>query len=177
MRTGPAWAGTIGDIPVRVEYTRHFVDRFEKDEGDRAAVARYMDEPEVLDVILDALPNITEKWKTIWDHSGVITSRGRDLNMSFVTDTDHDGLKVVMKNMMLKPVYHAQPQDYVFAVAGTSDPELGVAIAAHLASMAGARLSGRVEAPEATFNVGRLGRAIRVSGAKWRYDTHVYTVA
>jgi hypothetical protein len=176
MKVGRIWAGNIENIPVRVEYTRHFVDRFEKDEGDRPAVDRYMNEPEVLEVIKDALPGITKKWKTIWDHSGVITSKGRDLNMSFITDTDQDGMKVVMKNMMLKPAYHARPNDYVFAVAGTKDPELGMAVADHLASMAGRHVLGRVETPETVFSVARQNGRLRVSGATWMYDTYVYPV-
>lgn len=176
MKTGRAWTGTILDIPVRVEYTKHFADRFGTDEGDRPAVDRYMDEPEVLKVIVDALPEIVSNWKKTWDHSGVITSRGRGLNMSFVTDTDHDGMKLVMKNMMLKPSYHAHPKDYVFAVAGTRDMELGVAAADHLASMAGSRMSGRMETPEAVFSVDKQERGLRISGAAWKYDTYVYKV-
>lgn len=118
MKTGRVWAGTIGDIPVQVVYTRHFGDRFERDEGDRPAVSMYVDEPEILEVILDALPGITDTWRSSWDHSGVITSKGRDLNMSYLTETDQDGMKVVMKNMMLKHAYQPHSEDYVFSVAG-----------------------------------------------------------
>lgn len=176
MKTGRIWTGEIEDIPVRVEYTRHFIERFLEDEGDRPAVARHLSEDEILKAILDALPGITKQWRTIWDHSGVITSKGRDLNMSFVTQTDHEGMKLVMKNMMLKPVYHARAEDYVFAVAGTKCPALGMVVASHLASMAGRRLHGRLETPEATFSVARRNGRLQVSEAEWRYDTWVYPV-
>lgn len=176
MKVGRAWNGVIKDVPVRVEYTKHFVDRFREDEGDRPAVERYVDEPEILEVIKDALPEVVGKWKGIWDHSGVVTSRGRDLNMSFVTDTDNDGMKMVMMNMMLKSVYRSRPNDYVFAVAGAKDPELSVAVASKLASMGGARRAGRIETPEAIFSVVEKKNGLRVSGASWIYDTYVYRV-
>lgn len=177
MKTGRVWAGDIEGIPVQVVYTRHFLDRFQKDEGDRPAVSRYVDEPEILEVILDALPGITDTWRSSWDHSGVITSKGLDLNMSFITETDQDGMKVVMKNMMLKHAYQAHSEDYVFAVAGTKDPELGIAVASHLASLNGRRLKpGRIETPEAIFSLAMGRRGPRISKAAWKYDTYVYEV-
>lgn len=176
MKTGRIWSGDIEGIPVQVVYTRHFIDRFERDEGDRPAVSRYVDEPEILEVILDALPRITDTWRSIWDHSGVITSEGRDLNMSFITETDQDGMTVVMKNMMLKHAYQAHSEDYVFAVAGTKDPELGIAVASHLASMNGRLKPGRIETPEAIFLMARGRKGPRVSKASWKYDTYVYQV-
>lgn len=119
MRTGQIWAGDVEGIPVRVEYTRHFVSRFEKDEPGRPAVSSLMAEDEILDIIHDGLPWITNDWRKVWDFSGVITSESTDLNMSFVTETDERGLKVIMKNMMIKSRYMAKPEDYVFAVAGS----------------------------------------------------------
>jgi hypothetical protein len=121
MRAGQVWKGDVDGIPVRVAFTRHFIDRFERDEPGRPAGGRSLEPQEVWEVIETAIPDITKTWKEQWDHSGVITSRGLGLNMSFVTETDNEGLTIVMKNLMLKPsLYAAFPGDRVFAVAGSS---------------------------------------------------------
>jgi hypothetical protein len=125
MRAGQVWKGEVSGIPVRVAFIRHFIDRFESDEAGRPAVGRTLDPHDVWEVILDAIPDITQTWKEQWDHSGVITSRGLGLNMSFVTETDHEGLSIVMKNLMIKSSHYAAfPSDRVFAVAG---PSMGAA--------------------------------------------------
>lgn len=168
MKTGQVWSGMVGDVPVRIVYTRHFIDRFEKDEGDRPAVSRYFSDEEILNVILDAAQWILDQWLRVWDFSGVVTSHARDLNMSFQTETEKEGLTIVMKNMMIKPVYHVRPEDYVFAVAGIQDPTLSAAVADHMASLSGRCPRGKIETPEAVYSVSRKAGRVMVRSACWK---------
>lgn len=178
MDPGPAWSGQIYDIPVEVDYTKHFVDRFEKGQPGRPAVARFVEEEEVLDTIQDAIPEIAESWVQEGDLQGVITSRSQGLNMSFLTQEEDGALHVIMKNMMLKkPLERYRPfaGDLQFQVAG-KDRELATAVTDHIAGLSGAIRPGHYRSPEAVFQVDLRGGKPRISNASWIFDTRIIMV-
>lgn len=178
MDPGTAWSGQIYDIPVEIDYTNHFIDRYKRSERGRPAVARFLDEGEILDTIQDAVPDIAEAWAREGDIQGVITSRSQGLNMSFLTEEENDELHIVMKNMMLKePFQRYRPfeGDIQFQVAG-KDAELTAAVLDHLATLSGIE-SGEYRSPEAVYEVALRGRRPSISRAAWLFDTRIFPVS
>lgn len=178
MDAGITWSGPIADASVEVEYSPHFVDRFEREEPGRPAPTEYMDEGEIFAAIQEALPDIAQRVRGEGSFQGVITSRAYGLNMSFVAfPQGAAGVRVVMKNMMLKAPfqpYRPYPGDVLFQVAG-GDAELATAVADHVA-LAGAIRPGRFESPEAIYEVVLSGTRPQISKATWLFDTHIFAV-
>lgn len=192
MRTGPVLTAVIDNIPVQVIYTRHFIDRYERDEPGRPAGSNYFNEDEIRAIIEEAVPAITANWKAVWDFQGLIRSQ-RDLNMTFKTTTEADGLHVIMKNMMMKREYLTSPTDVVLevgdgAAAGIPavrfpedvDADLRAAVMDHLLTvlhMVPENAPRTFTSPEAVYKVTRRGGdGFEVSQASWLFDTHYFDV-
>lgn len=176
MEPGKAWEGQIYDILVQIDYTDHFIDRYEKPRTGRPRVSGFLDESEVLDTILEAVPEIGEKVVQYGAIEGVITSQSLGLNMSFLTREEGDVLHIVMKNMMLTGLserYTPYAEDILFQVAG-KDAELRTAVVDH--AMGGSLRPGRIYTPEAVYDVALKGGKPKVSNAAWLFDTHVFSV-
>lgn len=176
MEPGKAWEGQIYDIPVEIDYTDHFILRYEKDQPGRPGVIHLVDERKILDIIHEAIPDIAEASMEHGVIEGIITSQSSNLNMSFVTRIEDEILHIVMKNMMILErgeTYSRYSEDIVFQVAG-KDAELRAAVVDH--ALGESLRPGRVYTPEVVYDVTLKGSRPKVSHAAWLFDTHVFSV-
>lgn len=122
MQPGERYSLTVGDDNITIVYTKHFTDRYHRDEPGRPAVCRLMTEDEIREKIIEGIPRIAEYHYGDPGHEGVYVSKTKHLNMTYVTIPSRDGFAVKMKNMMVKKVYQPKSlRDYIVSVNPPSE--------------------------------------------------------
>lgn len=104
-RAGGMAPGVQFEVPVhgarfKVVYTRHFVDRFHFDEGERLAVSRFMGREAVDAAIIRALPRVFEVLEFDPEAEGIIVSQEDGLSMKFFAIPIPGGWQLNMVTMI-----------------------------------------------------------------------------
>jgi hypothetical protein len=91
MVKGPQFETVIDGTRFRVAYTKHFVDRYNFEQGARPAVAQFLGPDDVRQEIEKALPQVKEMLEADPYAQGIIVSKPYGLSMKFFPVPIEDG--------------------------------------------------------------------------------------
>lgn len=174
MKSGPQFESVVDGMPFQVIYTKHFVDRYAYDEGERQAVGRFLTPDMIREEIERALPDV----KTILEDDpyaeGIIFSKPYGLSMKFIPVATEDGfvlrfvtqiialplwrtsdreVEIVVNPVVPVKFEDAVPESLQLAVVGDLGPEFMMLAPGQSEKMTGELVKARIHHSEDGFQV------------------------
>lgn len=174
--------GIVHFCGVDVNFSPHFIKRYEKDEPGRPAVVKVAPEARMGKMILEALPTIVAWTKDGGGLKGVIRSRSLDVNLGFASGIDSKGkVSLLMMTAMVDKGFVPQKGNRLVEVnpklkiwfIQKMDRTLKAAVVDHLRSILNkipVNGGGWQETDEMAYYVLREKGYFAVECAEWNHD-------